>query len=174
MNVETVSIESIQPDPANVRRHPTRNLAAIKGSLLRFGQQRPIVVDNRGIVLAGNGTLAAARGLGWTTIQIVRTTLTGSDATAFSIADNRTSETSEWDQAGLADILAALRAEDDELVAASGFSPEELAELLGERAAPDAEPPADFPAFDENIQTEHECPKCHFKWSGSSAPKEAA
>ena len=30
---------------------------------------------------------------------------------------------------------------------------------------------SDFPTMDENIQTDHECPKCGYKWSGSSAPK---
>jgi len=24
----------------------------------------------------------------------------------------------------------------------------------------------EFPAYDENIPTEHSCPKCGFKWSG--------
>jgi ParB-like chromosome segregation protein Spo0J len=175
MNIETVAIDSIQHDPANVRRHPERNLAAIKGSLARFGQQRPVVVDNRGIVLAGNGTLAAARELGWATINIIRTSLTGSEATAYSIADNRTSETSEWDQQGLADILAALRTEDEQLVAAAGYSPDELATLLGEQnGGADGGPPDDFPAYDETIATEHECPKCKFRWSGTSAPMGAA
>ncbi len=84
---------------------------AIKASLRRFGQQKPIVVDAKGIVLAGNGTLAAARELGWREIQIVRTELTGSQATAFGIADNRSAELAEWDEK-LADVLASLKAED--------------------------------------------------------------
>jgi hypothetical protein len=43
MNVETVPIDSIHADPANVRRHPDRNLDAIRASLARFGQQKPLV-----------------------------------------------------------------------------------------------------------------------------------
>ena len=39
--VETVPIDSIHVDPANVRRHPERNLATIRASLARFGQQKP-------------------------------------------------------------------------------------------------------------------------------------
>lgn len=173
MTVETVPIDSIQIDPANLRRHPERNLAAIKGSLARFGQQRPLIVDHRGVIIAGNGTYVAARDLGWTEIRIVRTELRGSEATAFAIADNRTSETSEWDQQGLADVLSALRAEDADLAAAAGYTAAELAELLGEQQSAGAEAPADFQDVTE-VETEHECPRCHFRWSGSTAPKEQA
>lgn len=173
MNIETVPIDSIQLDPANVRRHPTRNVDAIKGSLARFGQQRPLIVDHRNIVIAGNGTLQAARELGWTHIQIVRTALAGVEAVAFSVADNRTSETSEWDQQALADTLAALQAEDVDLVGSVGFSAEEFAALIGS-PADDPTPPDEFPAVDENIQTEHQCPSCRYRWSGSSAPSQGA
>lgn len=72
MKTETVSIDSLVFDPANVRKHPEKNLATIKASLLRFGQQKPIVVDANGVVRAGNGTLAAAKALGWKEIRIVR------------------------------------------------------------------------------------------------------
>jgi hypothetical protein len=81
---------------------------------------------------------------------------------------------STFDQAALADVLSALRAEDESLVADAGYTPDELAALLGEQAGPDAEPPADFPEVGEDIDVEHECPKCKYRWSGASAPKGAA
>jgi DNA modification methylase len=130
MKLETVGIETLSPDPANVRKHGQRNMDAIKASLRRFGQQKPIVVDAKGIVLAGNGTLAAARDLGWREIQIVRTELTGSQATAFGIADNRSAELAEWDEK-LADVLASLKAEDFPLEEI-GFDLDELEALKPE------------------------------------------
>src|SRR5438309_1239332 len=75
MTIETLPISTLSEDPANARRHPQRNLEQIKASLRRFGQQKPIVVDATNTVRAGNGTLAAARALGWTTIQAVRSEL---------------------------------------------------------------------------------------------------
>jgi len=33
---------------------------------------------------------------------------------------------------------------------------------------PEAEPPDGFPSFDKDIVTEHECPKCGYKWSGGA------
>jgi DNA modification methylase len=142
MKLETVGIETLSPDPANVRKHGQRNMDAIKASLRRFGQQKPIVVDAKGIVLAGNGTLAAARELGWREIQIVRTELTGSQATAFGIADNRSAELAEWDEK-LADVLASLKAEDFPLEDI-GFDLDELEALKPEiKSDADSEPQID-------------------------------
>ena len=137
MKLETVPLGSISFDPANTRKHSRRNLDAIKASLRRFGQQKPIVVDAKGVVLAGNGTLAAATELGWSEIQIVRTALAGVDATAFGIADNRTAELAEWDDK-LGDVLAALKAEEFPL-AEIGFDEADLAELAGEPEPSDAD-----------------------------------
>ena len=129
MTTESAPIDSLSPDPANLRLHPARNLDAIKSSLKRFGQQKPIVVDQNGIVRAGNGTLAAAKSLGWKTIDVVRTELTGSDATAFAIADNRSAELANWDDDALARQLDSLRAEGFDLTA-TGFDEKELTKLL--------------------------------------------
>lgn len=61
-----------------------KNIEAIKGSLAKFGQQKPIVVNKDNVVVAGNGTLEAARQLGWKEINVVRTNLTGAELTAFA------------------------------------------------------------------------------------------
>jgi ParB-like chromosome segregation protein Spo0J len=102
-------------------------LDAIKASLRKFGQQKPIVVDAKGIVLAGNGTLTAAKELGWTEIEITRTTLQGAEATAFAIADNRTAELAEWEDS-LNDVLKSLQDEGIDL-ADLGYSPEDLGQF---------------------------------------------
>ena len=64
--------DSVSIDPANLRLHDDENIAAIKGSLARFGQRKPIVVNREGNVIeAGNGTWAAAKSLGWPKIAAV-------------------------------------------------------------------------------------------------------
>jgi ParB-like chromosome segregation protein Spo0J len=165
MHIESVPIDSVLPDPANVRTHSERNLAAIKASLSRFGQQKPIVVDGNGIVRAGNGTLAAAKALGWTSVNIVRTALVGSEATAYAIADNRTGDPevgSLWDNGALAETLAALKAEDADLAVCTGFTLDELSALTagGTGAIPEG---ADGQEFDESAADDVEtitCPHC--------------
>ena len=121
MKTEQLNIEELTLDPANARRHPEKNLEAIKGSLKRFGLQKPIVVDKNGVVIAGNGTLEAARALGWKEISVVRSELFGSDRTAYALSDNRTSELAEWNKDTLGAQLQALY-EDDYGIEDFGFT----------------------------------------------------
>lgn len=103
-----VSLEGLNLDPENARVHGARNLGAIAQSLRRFGQYRPIVVQEEGmIVRAGNGTVMAARSLGWKRIAAVIVPESEVEATAFAIADNRTFDLSRWDEAMLALSLSA-------------------------------------------------------------------
>lgn len=67
MEILTVPLEALVPDPNNTRAHPKENIDAIKASLKRFGQVLPILVrDSDSQVVAGNGTLEAMKELGWT------------------------------------------------------------------------------------------------------------
>ena len=141
-------VADLLQDPANVRAHDGRNIDAIKASLRRFGQQKPIVVNPDGMVVAGNGTLAAAHALDWEQVSVVVTGLEGAEATAYAIADNRTAELAAWDEDALGQTLAALQADEsiDELV--TGFSEQEIAALVGKTTGEVEEdevpePPAD-------------------------------
>jgi DNA modification methylase len=145
MKLITTKITELSLDPSNVRKHSRRNLDAIKASLRKFGQQKPIVVDAKGIVLAGNGTLTAAQELGWTEIQIVRTELAGVEATAFAIADNRTAELAEWEEDKLSQVLQSLKVEDADLLAATGYDAAEVDKMSKAEVTEDEvpEPPTE-------------------------------
>ena len=120
MEVLSVPISSLIPDPSNARKHNQKNLDAIKGSLAKFGQQKPIVVGKDNVVIAGNGQLEAAKALGWEKIKIVRTKLTGAEAIAYAVADNRAGELAEWDMDVLGQTLRSLE-EDDFGISDIGF-----------------------------------------------------
>ncbi len=142
LNVEYVALDDIGSDPANARRHPERNLTDIAASLRRFGQQKPIVIDFNGTVRAGNGTLEAARSLGWSHINIVRSELPLTELAAYSIADNRTGETSEWDE----EVLRGYLSEPDIDPATLGFQETELTALFNRETKPGENPtPANDP-----------------------------
>lgn len=130
LQVQRMRIEQLSADPANARKHSDRNLQAIMASLRRFGQQKPIVVDSKGVVRAGNGTLEAARRLGWDSIDCVKTSLEGSDAIAYAIADNRTAELAEWDDDVLAAQLNGLLTESEEIALAAGWTAEEIEAMV--------------------------------------------
>ena len=84
-------------NPTNPRTHGEESIEAIKASLKRFGQRKPIVVQREGMVVrAGNGTLTAAQELGWEMIAALVIDEVDSEARAFGLVDNRTAELSEW------------------------------------------------------------------------------
>ena len=88
-NHERVSIETLVLDPENARKHPVTNLEAIKASLNEFGQQRDILVSRKSrTVVAGNGTMMAAKELGWAEIDVKWTDLEGDAAMAYALVDN--------------------------------------------------------------------------------------
>ena len=130
LQIERRSVHDLSNDPANARKHNDKNIEAIIASLRRFGQQKPIVIDRNNIVRAGNGTLEAARRLQWESIDCVVTSLNGSDAVAYAIADNRTAELAEWDEDTLAAQLNGLLSESEEIALAAGFTPEEIEAML--------------------------------------------
>jgi len=133
-----VAISSLTADPDNVRLHPERNIEAIAASLKRFGQQAPVVFmrrKGRRVVIKGSGLLEAARSLGWKRLAAVGSGLAGSQAAAFAIADNRTSDLSEFDAALLAAQLQELRSASVPLEEL-GFTEDELEELLEQAGAP--------------------------------------
>lgn len=101
----TVPIGDLKPDSRNARLHDPRSIESIAASLRDYGQQKPVVALQDGTVVAGNGTLAAALSLGWTSLAVVRFE-DEAKARAFAISDNRTAELSEWDWKELAAQLA--------------------------------------------------------------------
>ena len=127
-----VPVADLKQDPANVRRHDAHNLAAIVGSLRKFGQQKPVVVDADGVVIAGNGTLAAAIELGWTHIAASRSELTGSDAKSYAVSDNKTSDLSDFDPDALARQLEELYGEDLDAALATGHTQLEIERMIAE------------------------------------------
>lgn len=114
-NIEEVCVNDILFDPNNARSHSDKNLKSIAGSLKKFGQQKPIVVSKDNVVIAGNGTLQAAKFLKWDKIQVIRSNLTGIDVLAYAIADNRTSELANWDNDILSKTLDSLKKENFDL-----------------------------------------------------------
>lgn len=150
MQVEYVEIGKLIPDPSNARSHSEKNLAAIKGSLAKFGQRKPIVIRN-GVVIAGNGTLAAAKSLGWTKINVVRADdMSATEAAAFAVADNRTAELAEWDFSTLGTTLQGLR-EDGFDLNDIGFDVSDLDDILGVDVPP---------AGSDDDKAGEKCPSC--------------
>lgn len=149
-----VPIGEVHEDVANARTgHAVERIA---GSLRAYGQRKPIVANRRegGRVIAGNGTLRAARSLGWGHIAVVWVDDDAATAAGFGIADNRVGDLSRWDVEALESLMEALP--DD---AFTGFEVGELDMILGR--------PGEWKEYDETTADDveyHECPSCGHKW----------
>jgi DNA modification methylase len=120
LKIESLPIDKLKFDPTNARKHSNINLSAIAESLKQFGQRKPIVITSENVIVAGNGTVEAARLLGLTDVDVVRVPKDWSadQVKAFALADNRTAELAEWNP----EVLSAQLLELDE----AGFDIEAL------------------------------------------------
>jgi len=132
--VEIWPIDRPTPNPHNARVHSDSQVAELAASLREYKFTRPLLVDENGVLLAGHGTLQAARHLGLQEVPvIVIAHLTELQKRAYMIADNQLALNSEWDEEKLGHELAELERELVDLKVV-GFSPEELDRLLADLA----------------------------------------
>jgi hypothetical protein len=168
------TLRDLKSDPRNARKRTNRSASLIQESLQRFGAARSIVIDEDGRILAGNGTVEGAKAAGISKVRIIetegdeivavrRTGLTEEQKIGLALADNRTSDLSEWD--GL--MLQQISETHD---VSPWFEPEDLEAILGggEQQVAEQLPPEDFPEVDDDISTEHRCPSCGYEWSGKT------
>lgn len=161
MQIEMWAVDRPRPFDRNPRFND-RAVEPVARALREFGFRQPIVVDRDGVIVVGHTRWRAAKSIGMTEVPVhVAADLTAEQASAYRLADNHLATLAEWDNPALAQLLGELPTE---LVAASGFAENYLNELLEELKGPAA--PADFKQVDESVACEHECPRCHFRWSG--------
>lgn len=125
-----VPLEDLETHPQNPRRG---DVAAIAESLSANGQFQPIVVQaSTNYILAGNHTYLAARSLQWDTIDVVYVDVEADAATKILLAANRTADLGGYDEFTLAALLGEIREEDEALLAGTGYSAEDVDELLAD------------------------------------------
>ena len=162
---ELVPLEKLVANPRNPNQHPQSQVALLAKVIGHQGWRSPIVVSTRsGFIVAGHGRYEAAKALGLSAVPVdYQDFATEADEWAHLIADNRLAELAEADESALRALLGELKATDLDMELA-GFDAGALEGLLSGGGEPEA--PDDFPAVDENVPTEFQCPKCAFRWSG--------
>jgi uncharacterized protein YaiI (UPF0178 family) len=135
-----VPIDVPELHPQNYRQGDVDTIA---GSLTRFGQVRPIVVQkSSGHVVAGNHTLKAARQLGWDQIAVVVVDMPDDEAEAYLVADNRASDKATNDDAALAKILERMMLAGK--LEGTGYSPDDVDDMLAAMEQMPEVDPGDF------------------------------
>lgn len=121
-----IPIDSVEPWPGNYREH---DIGAITESLQRFGQQKPIVVQESSMrIVAGNGQWLGAKALGAEEIAANVVEISDDEAEAFLVADNRTSERGRNQEDKLADLLAKVAKRGQ--LAGTGYDGDDVDDLL--------------------------------------------
>lgn len=133
------------PDKKNARKRTAQSAHLIQESIKRYGTARSVVIDENNMLIAGHGTVEAAKALGINKVKVIdaagdeliavrRSGWTDTEKVGANLADNRSSDLSEWD----AEMLNNLAADHD---INPWFSADDILELLGE--TPDSDDLAD-------------------------------
>ena len=165
-------LKDLLPDENNANRGTERGTGLLEESMRRFGAARSVVADKKGRVIAGNKSVEAAASAGIEGVIVVpsdgkklvvvqRTDLDldERDARELAVADNRVGQLNlDW-------APGALEAMGRDGFLSQMFTQEEWDALLARADAPD-----EFGEVGEDVPTDYECPRCHFKWSGKPKP----
>lgn len=121
-----IPIDSVSSWPGNPRQG---DVGAIAESLRRFGQQKPIVVqESSRYIVAGNHLWLGAKALGWSEIAANVEAMDDKTAEAYLIADNRTSELGSYDDEALATMLRKIAQEGN--LRGTGYDGDDVDEFL--------------------------------------------
>ena len=164
------SVKDLKFDSQNARKRTDRSATLIAESLKRFGAARSIVIDEDNRILAGNGTVEGAKAAGISKVRIIeaegdeiiavqRIGLTEEQKIGLAIADNRTSDLSEWD----ADMIQNLSEVYD---LEPWFEAEEINNISDEpiESLPKKEEGSKEFSSEDFSEFEHKCPRCGFEF----------
>ena len=118
MKIEEVRIDEISNHERNPKQHPDKQIRLLEESIKRFGWTNPVILSADNTILAGHARVKAAIAAGNDTVPCIRTKLTGAEADAYLLADNRLSDIAPYDRDILDELLGDLP---DDLVELTGF-----------------------------------------------------
>lgn len=153
-------------NPLNWRAHPTRQREALEGVLKEVGWVQRVIVNRRtGHVVDGHLRVEVALKRAEPSVPVLYVDLTEAEERLVLAVLDPIGGLATTDAERLEALLHEVTTADAALMGLL----DDLAQQANIVPGDDPEPPDDFGEVDEDIPTEHECPKCGFKWSGKSA-----
>ncbi len=98
MTDDTIPITELVPDERNARTRTERGYGTLERSLSEFGGMRSIVIDDQNRIVAGNGTVEAAIGIGMDRVRVIE-----SDGTELIAVRRSGLSEEQWMRYGVAD-----------------------------------------------------------------------
>ena len=146
MNVTRKLLSELRRPERNVRMHTDKQLKEFRRSIEMFGQIRPIVVDEDGVILAGNGLYETLLSMGRTEADCyVVTGLTEAQKKKLMLADNRVFDLGVDDLSALDAFVLELKDDldipgyEEDLLRAMVMEADEAADTLSEYGTIDEE-----------------------------------
>lgn len=140
MQIQSWPLKQPKPYEGNPRKISAQAISKVANSIKAFGFQQPIVVDRDGVIIVGHTRLLAAKKLKLKEVPVLVADLDEASAKAYRMADNRTSQETEWDEERLLQELGFLQGLNFDLDTI-GFEDAELVRLLGDDALANAAEP---------------------------------
>lgn len=156
-NVEMRALSTLTKYDKNARTHSPEQVAQIAASIAEFGWTMPVLVDGKGVLIAGHGRVDAAKKLGIKEVPVmVADGWTAMQIKAYRIADNKLALNAGWDDEMLKIELGDLQFNGFTLEL-TGFNPAELDVLMKE---PDFEPGSEDDQGRLDTKAHVTCPEC--------------
>jgi len=130
MEIKEVNIEILKPFEGNPRKHGKEQLRRLMKSLKEFGFVNPILATKDNMVVAGHARIEAAKEIGLKKVPVIYLPFGGKRALAYNLADNKIALLAEWYNSRLADLLQELDTGEFEDIEITGFSEEEIEEIM--------------------------------------------
>jgi DNA modification methylase len=97
--VERWPLDRLIPYARNARTHDDAQVAQIAASIQEWGWTTPVLVDEKGMIIAGHGRVLAARQLGLQEAPVmVARGWSEAQCKAYVLADNKLAENAGWDK----------------------------------------------------------------------------
>ena len=158
MKIEKISIDAIKPYENNAKLHPPEQIEQIKKSILEFGNNDPIAIDEKGVIIEGHGRYEALKQLGFDEIEIIRLShLSEQQKKAYILAHNKLTMNTGFD-------FDVLKLELDNIL---DFDMTDFGFILNlqkdNQVVPDNRELDNNDFSDEKFA--QECPRCGFRWN---------
>ena len=164
--IQEAKLSDLVPDDLNANKGTEYGMHLVENSLQKFGAGRSILLDKNNRIIAGNKTTEQAAAIGLDNVIIVETTgdqivavkrvdidLDTAEGREMAIADNASAKANiEWDEENIRAIAEQWNGLDPVEWGIKIEEGENEEQTFGEKE------------IEGEVETEHECPKCGFKW----------
>lgn len=156
LKIEYLSKQALKPYARNAKLHPHEQVEQIKRSIEQFGFNDPIAIWHDNEVIEGHGRLLAVMEMdNIDLVPVIRLDdLSDEQRRAYMLAHNKLTMNTDFD----------FRILESEIATIDEFDMSDFGFTIYEPVEEQEMPPEEFKQFDEDIKTEHKCPKCGYEW----------